>query len=175
MSDPRNEFQLYDNLVPTILVPAENIKKRDLGILKKEVKSLSPMEGSTSFGESHSAKASFRWNYNAVELLRDAKLRGKIKITGGTKATIDGNMKALFSNVQLQKTNSIVLEQIERANRYHMSNDLAVMSKENCDVNFADWSDNYYKEDTATTGTAEPSITQSGTDSICCIINSRTS
>ena len=97
-----------------------------------------------------------------MELLRDAKLRGKIKITGGTKATIDGNMKALFSNVHLQKTNSNILEQIERANRYHMSNDLAVMSKENCDVNFADWSDNYYKEDTATTGTAEPSITQAG-------------
>lgn len=37
------------------------------------------MEGSTNLGDSHSAKASFRWNYNAVELLRDAKIRGKMK------------------------------------------------------------------------------------------------
>ena len=66
------------------------------------------MEGSINYGESHSSKASFRWNYNAAELLRDAKLRGKIKITGVRGTTIDGNVKALFSNVQLQKTNSAV-------------------------------------------------------------------
>lgn len=162
MNDNRQEIQLYDNLLATSLVPQENIKKPDLGILKKEVKSLSPMEVSTNYGNSNSAKASFRWNYNAVKLLREAKLRGKIKITGGTGATIDGNMKALFSNVQLQKAKNAVLQQIERANRFHMTNYVAVISKENCDVNFADGSDNYYKEDNATSGSAGPLITQGG-------------
>lgn len=103
MTEQRVYFQLYDNLIASSLLPVENIKNPDLGILKMQVKSPRPMEGSTNNGEFHFAKASFRWNYNAVELLRDVKILGKIKITGGTGATSMVILKHFFVTFNYKK------------------------------------------------------------------------
>ena len=153
--DQRQDFNLYDNLVSTDLIPKQKIEREDLGILKKERKSIVPEEGSTTFGYSHQQYATFRWDFGAIEQLRDAKIRGKIALETGTKATIDGNMKALISQIQLKRKNGTgTLEQIDRVNRLRITDDLALESATVADAKWAEWGDCLYKSDSATAGTS---------------------
>ena len=169
MSDNRLDFQLYDNLVSPDLMPKQSVEKEDLGVLKKERKSVVPEEGATSYGYSHQQFATFRWDFQSIEQLRDARIRGKIALETGTKATIDGNMKALISQIQLkQKNGTGTIEQIDRVNRLRITDDLALESSAVCDSKWPEWADCLYKADSATAGTSSDTnkrhITQTAQD-----------
>ena len=93
-----------------------------LFFFKNEIHQIVPQEGCTTYGYNYQNKITFRRNKQNAEHLKEAKIRGKIKLAGSaTKATIDGYIIALFKQVSLQRTNSTPIDQVDSVNRLAIS------------------------------------------------------
>lgn len=132
MSDTRTGYQLIDNQLPLKIIPTVQIPKNDLGLLKKEVYKILPIEPSNFGYSQNSAQATFRWNYKNAERLRNAKFHLKVKVAGtATKAVLDGKIVALFSKSELRKQDRAVLEHNAHVNKVRMVHKLMTSGKEN--------------------------------------------
>ena len=149
-------YQLIDNNLATSLVPERVVKKFDQGILRKELHKINLQEGAPTYGYNYQSKATFRWNKQNAEDLNRIKIGGNIELAGSaTKGTMDGNILGEYSQATFQETNSTIMEQVGRANILALSHKLCTAHQQNLESEFNDWSDNLYKQDSATNGVAE--------------------